>query len=113
MRVLMATGVKEIDESIVLPESVEPEVLQSILYMGIYDVYKTGSVSMERLPEMLSARKDIKDFGLSTLPVPRKAGGTEVVPKGSDVAVKGIRQSVVRLLSALHKRLFRRAEKKS
>lgn len=86
---------------LILPESVEPEVYQKILYMGVYDVYKTGSVSMERLPKMLSVRKDIKDFGLNTFPVPVDR------PEKCEIVVKNRQKfEVFRVLTAFLQTLF-------
>ncbi len=93
---------------LILPESVEPEVYQNILYMGIYDIYKTGSVSLEQLPKMLSARKDITDFGLNTLPVPAgKPGSREIALKTRKKDKKS--RVVFRALTALVRTAFEKA----
>lgn len=93
---------------LILPESVEPEAYQKILYMGIYDVHKTDSISMPQLPELLSVRKDATDFGLNTLPVPAgKSGRREIALKTRKKDKKS--RVVFRALTALVRTAFEKA----
>ncbi|HBT19951.1 MAG TPA: hypothetical protein DEA47_01045 [Peptococcaceae bacterium] len=55
---------------LILPERVEDELLKGILYLGIYDVYMTNSLSLSQLPGMIEKRKTIADFGIGDLPAP-------------------------------------------
>ncbi|HHV34403.1 MAG TPA: hypothetical protein GXX59_02335 [Syntrophomonadaceae bacterium] len=57
---------------LMLPEDVEPEVMQGIVYMGIYDIHKVKQISISQIPELLSQRKSYADYGVRTLPVPTK-----------------------------------------
>lgn len=91
---------------LILPESVEPEVFQNVLYMGIPDVYKMDSISLNRIPEMLSTRKKIDDFGLSTLPVP--AGEPKTRRDGTKKKSNVLRGLTASVRSLLEKTLSKR-----
>ncbi len=64
---------------LIVPEEIEPDVLQQILYLAIYDVHRAAKVSVSELPGFLSTRKTIADYGSRTLPV--------LVPKTEKVNV--------------------------
>lgn len=57
---------------LLLPEMVEPEVIQGTLYMGIYDIHEVKQIAISKIPELLSQRKSYADYGVKTLPVPTK-----------------------------------------
>jgi hypothetical protein len=60
---------------LMLPEDVEPEVIQGIVYMGIYDIHKVKRISISQIPELLTQRKSYADYGVNTLPMPTKESG--------------------------------------
>lgn len=57
---------------LILPETVDPEVIQGTIYMGIYDIHEVKQISISQIPELLSQRKSYADYGVKTLPVPTK-----------------------------------------
>lgn len=57
---------------LILPETVDPEVIQGTIYMGIYDIHEVKQISISQIPELLSQRKNYADYGVKTLPVPTK-----------------------------------------
>lgn len=57
---------------LILPETVDPEVIQGTIYMGIYDIHEVKQISISQIPELLSQRKSYADYGARTMPVPIK-----------------------------------------
>jgi len=57
---------------LILPETVDPEVIQGTIYMGIYDIHEVKQISISQIPELLSQRKSYADYGVRTMPVPIK-----------------------------------------
>jgi len=60
---------------LLVPETIDPEVVQRVIYMGIYDVHMISKIAISEIPELLSQRKSYADYGVETLPMPTKASG--------------------------------------
>jgi hypothetical protein len=64
---------------LILPETVDPEVIQGTIYMGIYDIHEVKQISISQIPELLSQRKSYADYGVKTLPVPWTTGSPKTL----------------------------------
>jgi hypothetical protein len=86
---------------LMLPEDAEPEVMQGIVYMGIYDIHKVKQISISQIPELLSQRKSYADYGIS-LPMPSKESNKSEIEIDDEEEKNAKRLPLKNLLDMIH-----------
>jgi len=51
---------------LILPETVDPEVIQGTIYMGIYDIHEVKQISISQIPELCLKEKAMLIMGQDT-----------------------------------------------